>query len=182
MSSTRGGASRGPPDEWDDGADRFDPRPGRTALAPVLFPGAVAVLALLAGGPAALVGALGLGLLAVGIRAGRRDIVGGGGLALLVGTLLAGALGAGPVALLVAAGAGLVAWDGAEHAVGLGEHVGRRASVTRAVGVHAAGSGLLVALGAGVAYGAFRLAGPGVPLALALLLMGVVALLRVLRS
>lgn len=182
MSSTGRGVSQGDPDGWDDGEDRFDPRPGRTALAPVLLPGVVAVLALLAGGPAVLVGALGLGLLAVGTRAGRRGAVGGGGLVLLVGTLLAGALGAGPVALLVAAGAGLVAWDSAEHTVGLGEQVGRRASVTRAVGVHTAGSGLLVALGAGIAYGAFRLAGPGVPLALVLLLTGAVVLLRVLRS
>lgn len=182
MSSTRSGGSRGDPDGWDDGTDRLDPRPARTALAPVLLPGAVTVLALLAGGPAALVGALGLGLLAVGTRAGRRDAVGGGGLALLAGTLLAGAFGAGPVALLVAAGAGLVAWDGAEHAVSLGEQVGRRAGVTRAAGVHTAGIGLLVALGAGVAYGVFRLAGPGVPLALVLLLAGAVVLLRVLRS
>lgn len=165
-----------------DDTGRFDGRPGRAALAIVLVPGVVSALALLVGGPAALVGALGLGLLVVGTRAGRRDAVGGGGLALLAGTLLAGAFGAGPVALLVAAGAGLVAWDTAEHAVGLGEQVGRRASIGRAVGVHAAGSGLLAALGAGVSYGVFRLAGDGSRLVLVLLLVGVVALLSVLRT
>lgn len=180
MSPSRGAPEGGPGERA--AADRFDPRPGRTALAAVLLPGAVAVLALLAGGPAALVGGGGVGLLAAGTWAGRRDMVGGGGVSLLTGTLLAGVLGAGPAALLVAAGAGLVAWDSADHAVGLGEQVGRRASVGRAVGVHAAGSGLLTALGAGIAYGAFRLAGPGVRLALVLLLAGAVTLLRVLRS
>lgn len=160
----------------------FDARPGRAALAIVLVPGVVSALALLAGGPAALAGGLGLGLLLFGTRAGRRDAVGGGGLALLAGTLLAGAFGAGPVLLLVAASAGLVAWDTAEHAVGLGEQVGHRASVGRAAGVHAAGSGLLAALGAGAAYGVFRLAGDGSPLALVLLLAGALALLTVLRA
>lgn len=170
-------------DDWrGDEADRFDPRPPRAALAVVLLPGAVAALALLAGGPAALAGALGLALLALGVRSGRRDAVGGGGLALLAGTLLAGAFGAGAAALLVAAGAGLVAWDTAEHAVGLGEQLGRRASVLRVVGVHAAASGLLAALGAGVSYAVFRLAGVGSPLALVLLLAGAVALLSVLRG
>jgi hypothetical protein len=164
------------------GAATFDDRPGRVALAVVLLPATVAALALLAGGPAALAGVLGLVLLAVGTRRGRRDAVGGGGLALLAGTLGAGAFGAGPVALLVAGGAGLVAWDAAETAVGLGEQVGRRASVARAVGVHAAGAGLLVGVGTGVAYTAFRLTGAGPPLALVLLLAGAVALLTVLRG
>jgi hypothetical protein len=140
------------------------------------------VVALLAGGPAAVVGLAGLGLLAAGTRAGRRDAVGGGGLALLAGTLVAGGLGAGPVALLVAAGAALVAWDTAEHAVGLGEQVGARASIGRSVGVHAAGSGLLAALGVCVAYGTFRLAGDGPPVALVLLLGGAVALLARFRG
>lgn len=168
--------------DTDTESKRFEARPGRAALAIVLTPGVVSALALLTAGPAALAGALGLGLLGVGTRAGRRDAVGGGGLALLAGTLLAGAFGAGPVALLVAAGAALVAWDTAEHAVGLGEQVGRRASIGRAVGVHAAGSGLLATLGAGVSYGVFRLAGDGSPLALVLLLAGVLALLTVLRA
>lgn len=158
-------------------ASRFEARPGRPALAVVLLPGLVSALALLAGGPAVVVGLAGLGLLAAGTRAGRRDAVGGGGLALLAGTLLAGGLGAGPVALLVAAGAALVAWDTADHAVGLGEQVGSRASIGRSVGAHAAGSGLLAALGVGVAYGIFRLAGGGPPVALVLLLGGAVALL-----
>jgi hypothetical protein len=165
-----------------DEAEPFDDRPGRAALAIVLVPGVVSALVLLTGGPAALAGALGLGLLAVGTHHGRRDLVGGGGLTLLAGTLLAGAFGAGPVALLVAAGAGLVAWDTAEHAVGLGEQVGRRASVSSAVGAHAAGSGLLAALGAGVSYGVFRLVGGGSSLALVLLLGGAVALLSALQS
>ncbi|MFB6205808.1 MAG: hypothetical protein ABEJ05_04690 [Haloglomus sp.] len=163
-------------------SERFDPRPGRAALAIVLLPGAISALALLAGGPAAIVGALGLGLLAVGTRTGRRDAVGGGGLALLGGTLLAGAFDAAVSALLVAAGAGLVAWDTAEHAVGLGEQVGHRAHAGRSVGVHAAGSGLLAALGAGVSYVVFRLVGAGSPLALVLLLAGAVVLLTVLRG
>lgn len=163
-------------------ATRFEARPGRPALAAVLLPGLVSVVALLAGGPAAVVGLAGLGLLAAGTRAGRRDAVGGGGLALLAGTLVAGGLGAGPVALLVAAGAALVAWDTAEHAVGLGEQVGARASIGRSVGVHAAGSGLLAALGVCVAYGTFRLAGDGPPVALVLLLGGAVALLARFRG
>jgi len=163
-------------------ATRFEARPGRPALAAVLLPGLVSVVALLAGGPAAVVGLAGLGLLAAGTRAGRRGAVGGGGLALLAGTLVAGGLGAGPVALLVAAGAALVAWDTAEHAVGLGEQVGARASIGRSVGVHAAGSGLLAALGVCVAYGAFRLAGGGPPVALVLLLGGAVALLARFRG
>jgi hypothetical protein len=164
------------------GAHEFDARPGRTALAAVLLPGVVSVLALLSGGPAALAGVLGLGLLAAGARAGRRDLVGGGAVALFAGTLLAGALGASPAALVIAAGAALVAWDAAEHAIGLGEQVGRRADAGRAVAVHVAGGGLLVAVGGGVAYGAYRLVGSESPLALALLLAGAVALVTVLRA
>ncbi|WP_254821048.1 DUF7519 family protein [Haloglomus halophilum] len=165
-----------------DEAEPFDDGPGRAALAIVLVPGVVSALVLLTGGPAALAGALGLGLLAVGTHHGRRDLVGGGGLALLAGTLLAGAFGAGPAALLVAAGAGLVAWDTAEHAVGLGEQVGCRAATGRAVGVHAAGGGLLAASGGGLAYVVFRLVGGGSPVALVLLLGGAVALLSAIRS
>ena len=174
--SDAGSAGSGAPPTREPATDRFDPRPGRAALPAVLLPAVVAALALLASGVAGLLGAVGLGLLAVGTRAGRRDAVGAGAVA-----LLAGATGADPALLLVAGGAGLVAWDTADHAVGLAEQVGRRAAIGRSVGVHAAGSGLLAATGVAVAYAAFRSTGGGTPLALVLLLGGGIALLRVLR-
>jgi hypothetical protein len=179
--SDAGDAGSGAPPTREPATDRFDPRPGRAALPAVLLPAVVAALALLASGVAGLLGAVGLGLLAVGTRAGRRNAVGAGGVTLLAGALVAGATGADPAVLLVAGGAGLAAWDTADHAVGLAEQVGRRAATGRSVGVHAAGSGLLAALGVAVAYGAFRSAGGGTPLALVLLLGGGIALLRVLR-
>jgi hypothetical protein len=175
-------AASGTTDGIDADADEFDPRPGREALVVVLLPGMFAVLSLLTGAPfAGAFGVLGLVLLLAGVLRGRRSAVAGGAVALFGGVLLAGLLDATPELLLLAAAASLVAWDAAEHAVGLGEAVGRRADARGALVVHTAGSGLLATLGAGVAYGAFRGAGGGSPLALVLLLAGAVALASVLR-
>lgn len=166
-----------------EGADEFDPRPGSEAAFVVSLPAAIAGLSLLFGAPfAGAFGLLGLLLLVAGVLRGRRSLVGGGAVSLFGGVLLGGLVGAGPELLLLAAAASLVAWDAAEHAVGLGEAVGRRGDARRSLAVHTAGSGLLVALGGAVAYGAFRGAGSGSPLALVLLLAGAVALVSVLRA
>ncbi|OYR58585.1 hypothetical protein DJ83_14775, partial [Halorubrum ezzemoulense] len=96
--------------------------------------------------------------------------------------LRAGYRGAPPEALLVAAVGLAVAWDVADHGVGLGEQVGRGARVRRNVAVHAGASLLVGALAAGLVYGVSLAVGGGQPVAaLALLLAGGIALISALR-
>lgn len=138
---------------------------------------AFATLAALA--PAAL-GALALvGGLA---RASRRLVTAGTAL-VLAGVAVAGVQGAAPEPLLVAVLATAVAWDAAEHGIGLGEQLGREADTLRVQVVHVAGTLGVGSLAAGVGYGVYRSATGGQPVtAVVFLLVGAVALAAALRE
>lgn len=154
----------------------FDPRPPRFAASIAVVAATVGVAFTAPGGLLTFgVAALGLPLLAIGAFRGRRDLVSGGGLLVVAGAVLGGALGA-PVSTVVAAtAAAFVAWDVGEHGVGLGTQVGARARTRQAVATHAAASALVAGGTAVVAVLVFTAGPSGRPLgALVLLLAGAV--------
>jgi hypothetical protein len=86
---------------------------------------------------------LGAGLVPVRGQGSRRLVKLGAGL-VLVGVMIAGIFRAVPAGTLVAGAAvALVGWDLGEHAINVGEQMGRTASTWRAEGVHAVGAGLV---------------------------------------
>lgn len=158
------------------------PPPLSVALA-VLAAG-VALLALAVGGTASLAtAALGALALLVGlVRATRRHVTLGAAL-LVVAVAVAGFQGAGPEPLLVGVLATVVAWDTAEHGIGLGEQLGREAGTVRVQVVHAAATIGAGAIAAGVGYAVYRTAAGGQPVtAVVFLLVGAVALAAALRG
>ncbi|WP_135855425.1 DUF7519 family protein [Halorussus salinus] len=121
--------------------------------------------------------ALGAGVVPVRGRGSRRLVKIGAGL-VLVSVLVAGVFRAAPPGTLVAgAVAAVVAWDLGEHAINVGEQLGRAASTWRTEGTHAAGAGVvgvaaLVAANVVDDVGSYDLSLP----ALALLVVAVVLL------
>lgn len=92
-----------------------------------------------------LVGLLALGAGVVPVRGqGSRRLVKLGAGFLLVSVLVTGVFRAKPPGTLVAgAVAAVVGWDLGEHAINVGEQLGRAASTWRTEGVHAVGAGLV---------------------------------------
>ena len=178
--STGGAGSAEPPETAE--TVRLDPRPSRTGTAVAGLVGFVAVSAQAVGGPAVLVGGVGLLALVAGLRRGVRRLVSLGVFGLLLGVLVAGAVGVPTELLLVSAAASAVAWDIADQAVSLGEQVGRGADTSRAELVHAAGSALVATLAVTAAYLVFTAVTGGPVLALALLLIGAILLASVLQG
>jgi len=161
---------------------RLDPRPSETGTALAGLVGLVAVVTQAAAGPAVVVGGVGLLALVVGLGRGADRLVSLGVLGLILGVLVAGALGTPAELLVVSAAASAVAWDVAAQAVSLGEQVGRAADTARAELVHAAGSTLVATVAVTAAYLVFRTVAGGPVLALALLLLGAILLASVLRG
>ncbi|WP_058365955.1 DUF7519 family protein [Haloparvum sedimenti] len=130
----------------------------------------------------ALVATVGLLALVVGlVRASRRALT--WSVALYVaGFVVAGLSGADPAPLVAAAVALTLAWDAADHALSLGEHVGRDARSRRNQFVHAGTNALVGLLTGGVAYGTYVAATGGQPVAaLVFLLLGAVAVVTAFR-
>jgi hypothetical protein len=159
----------------------IDDAPPRASAAIAIGVAAIGTLSLALSGPAAVVGAVGVVGLAVGLRSSSRAAVTLGATGLFCGTLLAGLAGAPSPLLLAATAATVVAWDVAEFGVGLGETVGRGATTRRAELVHAGTSGALAMIGAGVGFAVYRLAGGGPALVPIALLFGAVVLVLTLR-
>ncbi|WP_096393796.1 hypothetical protein [Halorubrum trapanicum] len=160
-----------------------DARPPTVAVVASLAAAGVAATAALVASPigSALLGVAALGFLTGSLRSSTRVLTWGAAVG-VVGLALAGYRGASAEALLVAAVGLAVAWDVADHGVGLGEQVGRGARVRRNVAVHAGASLLVGALAAALVYGVSLAVGGGQPVAaLALLLAGGIALISALR-
>ncbi|ELZ50445.1 hypothetical protein C464_02555 [Halorubrum coriense DSM 10284] len=160
-----------------------DARPPTVAIVASVTAAGVASTAGVIASPAggALLGIAALAFLAGSLRRSARVLTWGA--AIGVGGLgLAGYRGAPTEALLVAAVGLTVAWDLADHGVGLGEQVGRGARVRRNVAVHAGASLLVGVLAAALVYGVTLAVGGGQPIAaLALFLAGGIALVSALR-
>lgn len=159
--------------------------------APSAFGGSVSTLAATlstvvvatASPTAAGVAAVGVVLFAVAVVRGTRRLLTGGAVLLLASVLYAGVFGTGVSALVVALWLGIVAWDVGEHAIGVGEQLGRGADSRRVELVHLAGATFVGAMATVVGYGAYRASTGGQPVvALVFLLLGVVALVAALRS
>ena len=160
-----------------------DARPPTVVVVASLAAAGVAATAALVASPVggALLGVAALGFLGGALRGSTRVLTWGAAVG-VVGVALAGYRGAPPEALLVAAVGLAVAWDVADHGVGLGEQVGRGARARRNVAVHAGSSLLVGALAAGLVYAVSLAVGGGQPVAaLALLLAGGIALISALR-
>lgn len=159
-------------------------RPPWLSVAVSLFAAVVACASVALSRPVGLApAALGVLALAAGLSLGARRGVTLGAVGLFGGVLLAGAQGGGPEALVLGLLGTVVAWDVGEHAVGLGEQLGREATTTRSELVHAAASLAVGAAGATLGYGVFLVAAGGQPTtALVFLLIGVVALAAAVRS
>ncbi|RLM71420.1 hypothetical protein DVK05_01140 [Halorubrum sp. Atlit-8R] len=160
-----------------------DARSPTVAVVASLAAAGVAATAGLVASPVggALLGVAALGFLAGSLRRSTRVLTWGAAVG-VVGLAVAGYRGATAEPLLVAAVGLAVAWDVADHGVGLGEQVGRGARVRRNVAVHAGLSLLIGALAAGLVYGVSLAVGGGQPVAaLALLLAGGIALISALR-
>jgi hypothetical protein len=136
------------------------------------------------GAPGALApAALGVLLVGLGLVRVSRRLVTLGGAALFAGVVLAGVQGAPPESLLLSTLGAVLAWDVADHAIGVGEHLGREADTRRVELVHAATSLLVGVFGAGVCFATYVVAAGGQPVsALVLLLLGAVALVAALRG
>ena len=159
----------------------IDDAPPRASVAIAIGVAVVGTLSLALSGPAAVVGAVGVVGLAVGLRSSSRAAVTLGAAGLFCGTLLAGLAGAPSPLLLAATAATVVAWDIAEFGIDLGETVGRTATTRRAEFVHAGTSGALALVGAGGGSIVYRLAGGGPALVPIALLFGAVVLVLALR-
>lgn len=160
-----------------------DRSPSAFGRALALVAGVLALAAAALGAVLAIpLGALGLLALAVGVTRSARTWVSVGAGGLFLGVAVAGVEGAPPEPLLVGAVGAVVAYDAGTNAVEVGRQLGRAASTGRAEAVHAAASLLVGALAVAVGYGVYRAATGGQPVtALALLLLGVVALVSALR-
>lgn len=148
--------------------------PARRSGAAALL-AAVAVVLVCTGSPLPVLGVAAGGMLALaaGVVRGTRGWLAVGAVGLVAGVLLASLAGTSPPPVLAGAALALVAWDLGEHAVGLGEQVGREAATTRGEAVHV-GSSLgvgAVAVGVALAVGQVSVG----PLPLSAFLVGLLA-------
>lgn len=138
--------------------------PTKISSAIALIAGVTVVLALGGGigSAAAIVGVLFIGL---GFLNNSRRPVSVGAFFLLAGVLVAGISGQGPGGLLLGMIATVLAWDVGEHAITVGEQLGRNAPTARVELTHAIGTAVAGILTAGVGITIFRFATGGQPIA-----------------
>lgn len=150
-----------------------NPTPPLRYLVPTLLAGSVVVMATSAVELAAVVAIVGTGLAITGSARGSRLVLGIGVAGQFVAVVIA-ALGALQIGLLLVAALGVVlCWDLGEQAINAVWQVGPQSTVTRSVGVHAAGSLLVGIVLFGGIYAGYLLAAGNQPVvALALLLGG----------
>jgi hypothetical protein len=127
-------------------------RPTRLSSAGALLAAVVVVLVGGTGGVVALVVAT-AGMLSLGgaLVRGSRGWAATGTMGLFGALVVAGLTGAGSLPVLAGTAATMIAWDLSEHAIGLGEQLGRAAITHRQEGVHAALSLGVGVLGVGLA-------------------------------
>jgi len=161
----------------------FDARPPARAVLPAVVASVVALVPALGSGPALVAGAGGALLVVAGGVRGNRRLVSVGAVALAAGVVLGAVTGVDPAYALVGGVGAVVAYDAAEHAVGLGVDVGRNARVGQSVVVHVFSTAALSLVVAAVALAVFTLGPSSLPLtALLTLLIAGTLLAYVLRD
>lgn len=151
--------------------ESFDPRPGTVSVVLTVAPAVLAAVASAATLPSTAAGLTGVILLPIGVQRGSRLLHRLGTAGLFAGVLLAGAAGAPPITMLIAAGAAVVAWDAGEHGIGLGEQLGSAAAMARTQVTH---TGATAAVGTAVAvvgYFVYQIASSGQPTTAVVLLL-----------
>lgn len=159
-------------------------RPARVSGAAALVAGVPVLLVCTGSGlPALVVAAAGMLAFAAGIVRGTRGWLAVGAIGLFAGMLLAALVGTPAPWVLGGAAATLVAWDLGEHAIGLGEQLGRDATTRRQELVHVGSSLGVGVVAVGVALAASRLPVGSLPLpAFVLGLLATVVLVVSLRT
>lgn len=149
-----------------------EPTPPARLLAPALLSGFVVVGATSPVGLAVVAATLGTGLAIVGSTRGSRPVL-GIGVAVQFLAVIVAALGALHLGLLLVAALGVVlSWDLGEQAINTVTQVHPEATVTRSVGVHAAGSLLVGVVLSSVIFAGYLLAADNQPLVALVLLLG----------
>jgi len=151
--------------------ESFDPRPDRIAVVLTVVPAVVALIASAVTPPAAVAAVVGVVLLPIGVQRGSRRLHRLGAASLFTAVLLAGAAGAPPVQMLVAAGAAILAWDAGEHGIGLGEQLGSAARTRRTLLAHTGATTAVGVVVAAVGYVVYRIARTGQPTTAVVLLL-----------
>jgi len=132
-------------------------------------------------------GAVGLAVLAVGLLVpptGSRRLVKAGTGLLFLSVLIVGIVRRPSLTTLLGSGVlTVLAWDAGEHAIGLGDHLGREASTYRVEAVHFAGTAFVGTIAVVVGRLVVGLGSPGLPLgAFAALLTALVLLAGALHG
>lgn len=149
---------------------------------------AAGTIAALASAPFALLalplGFGGIAILAAGLFVSEsRTMVSIGTVGLFLSVIVAGGFGTPVEFLLIGMAGTLVAWDLGQHAIDLGEQIGRQSKTTRNEAIHASISVLVAVLAASIGYAVYYSAGGGRPVAaLTAVLVGVVLLLWAIRT
>lgn len=162
---------------------RIDRAPARASAALAVGAGMVTTITVGPYTSYALAGCgIGLAILAVGLVLSRQAVVTAGSGALVVGTILAGLLGAPPPATLVGVTISILAWDFATNALEVGEQLGRETPTLRLELVHATASSLVGFVVVAVGYLVYESTTPGQPRSAVFgLLVAVLVLLAALR-
>jgi len=159
------------------GFDTAAPAPGVPAT---VVPATVAVVAAAVAIPAAAMALVGTVLMAVGVRRGTRRLHTIGGALTFGGVLLSAGAGAAPALALIGGAAAIVAWDAGEHAIGLGNQVGREAEARRGLLAHVGASAIAATAIVVLAAIVFVLARAGNPSAATVVLVVAVGLFALL--
>lgn len=162
--------------------DTIDRSPARLSATLSLVAGLVAVAATAVAGPlGAVVAAPGLLVVFLGVTRGSRRAVTVGSFVLFVGALVGPVAGSDSPAVLVAVAATVLVWDLGEHAINVGEQLGREADTRSGEVAHAAASTAIGAGAAALGYLLYVAASGRKPLtALVLLLFAAIVLTLVL--
>ena len=158
---------------------RIDRSPARFSSA---VAGGMAIVAVGATGRYSLfavaLGAVGAGLLVVGLARSSRPAISRGVAVVFLATLAAGIEGAPPGVLLVGVTATVLAWDAGTTAVSVGEQLGRDADTVRIEAFHVGASAAVGAVVVATGYLLFSSVAGGAPVS-ALVLLVVAAVLLV---
>lgn len=138
--------------------------PTRVSSGITLIAGVTVVLSL-GGGIGSAVAVAGVVIIGLGLYNDSRRSVSIGAFLLLLGVIVGGLSGQSPGSLLLAMIATVLAWDVGEHAITVGEQLGRNAPTTRLELTHAIGSAVAGILTAAVGVAIFRFATGGQPIA-----------------
>lgn len=170
----------------EQGAVELDNRPTITSSVISLF---AAFMALIATAPFSAISIpfslAGILFIALGLFVSHSEgWVSIGMLSIFLGIVLAGLIGTASLPLLLVAIVGLmVSWDVGQHAITIGNQLGRSAPTQRGELIHAAASCLVGVLAAGAVYTAYLLGSGRQPvLALVLVILGVSILIWSLRE